>query len=158
MVRRNSSSEFRVINVSVGVFVAIAYLTISNGSSDFGGGVGDAGVFALDSSADFFRKIRQPRITTVKGEDSTVSVEATVMVRNCTFTGNQAANGGAISNHGGTVILSSSSFSGNVGKILAAGVENAELGTAQVRNTIIACERTDESSARCVPLWIHSTP
>ena len=53
VVRRNTSSEFRVVNVPAGAVVAIAYLTISNGSSDFGGGVGNAGVVALDSCTFF---------------------------------------------------------------------------------------------------------
>ena len=136
VVRRNTSSEFPVFVVSAGASVGIANLTISNGSFMIGGGLDNAGLVVLDNCT-FSGNQAEPD-NGGEGGGLYCFKGSTATVRNCTFIGNQAAYGGAISNHGGTLILSSSTVSGNYSFFAGGGVENAELGTAQVRNTIIA--------------------
>jgi len=152
----------QVFDVTAGVTVTIAGLTIADGSAPYGGGIENAGTLTLanstlsgDSAGVFGGGILNEGTLTVS--NSTISRNAapqgggiwnngTLTVTDSTLSGNSAPQGGGILNSfvlefdtivSGTLAVTNSTLSGNSASAIGGGIY-IPLGTVTLANTIIA--------------------
>ena len=109
-----------VVTVANGVSATIESVTITGGTSFYGGGILNNGTLTLKES-------------TVSGNTATIGGGitnfSTLTLQESTVSGNTADLGGGIFNNGGTVTLSESTVSGNTASLVGGGIfnENATL-------------------------------
>jgi hypothetical protein len=121
VVRRNASSSFSVFTINPGALVSIDNLTISNGLASPGGGIFNEGDLTLSNCT-----LSGNQTGTAGGG---IYNDNKATIRNCTFAANEAAQfSGAILNNVGTLILSDSTLSGNVGNLSGSAIEISRLG------------------------------
>jgi predicted outer membrane repeat protein len=125
----------RVFEVAQNTTVTLSRMTVSGGTSGYGGGVFNQGALTLNGC-------------TVSGNfafytgGGIYNLGGTLSISNSTFSGNQARFGGAIYNAGGTVTIDSSTLSGNSAFHAdypwsggdGGGIYNDASGTVTVRN------------------------
>ena len=138
-VRRNAGGDYRVFNVTTTGTVTFSGMTISNGSTDGGGGgigntSGTVNVTNCTLSDNFANGGGGGIFTSGIGTDT-----GTVNVTNCTLSSNSASFGGGIyNNNGGSANVTNSTLSGNFAYDDGGGVYNFSSGTVTVTNCTLS--------------------
>ena len=124
----DGNAASRVFHITAGT-VTISGLTITNGSTNTGGGIRNEGTLTLVDST----------VSDSAGGNAGGGIynfSATLTITRSTISGNTALNGGGVINVFGTVTATNSTFSGNTASVAGGGIHND--GTFTVKNSTIS--------------------
>lgn len=137
----SGGNAVQVFSISGAITVSISDITIENGTTpDYGGGIENSGA-TLKLANDVFSGSTAGSVDSgnypVGGGAALANTNnGTVVIATSTFSGNQAIQGGAITNASGTVTISDSTVSANSSSSYGGGVLNK--GTMVITNSTIS--------------------
>lgn len=174
-IRRSTQSgtpNFRIFHTFSPAYVTIRGITLQNGSSDLGGGLF---VESTTDNAEFVRLfdaalignhatnggaagasgklylvrclIASNTATDGGGAFANIGSTAFTAITSSTLTGNSAAQGGAIQNESGSMILVNDTISGNSASSAASSIDSGAAGNTAVLNTIVGRDTGTQVSA-----------
>jgi uncharacterized repeat protein (TIGR01451 family) len=130
----NGGAIDRVLHVPYGgITVTINNVTITNGNSDWGGGIhNESGVLTINNST-----ISDNYVT--RGGGGIRNWDGVLTINNCTISDNYAGSmGGGIHNKVGVLTMSNSTISGNTAVSRSGGIDNDDSDVATLTNCTVS--------------------
>lgn len=137
----SGGNAVQVFNVSGAITVNISDVTIENGKTlDYGAGIENSGA-TLKLTDDVFSgsvagSVNSSNYPVGGGAALANTNNGTVVISSCTFSGNEAIQGGALNNASGIVTITDSTVTGNTSSSYGGGVLNS--GTMTITNSTIS--------------------
>ena len=134
IVRRNTGGNYRIFVFASGITGNLSGLTITNGNSDFGGGVNNGGTLTITECA----------ITsnTASVNGGGVNNLGTLTIIGSTISGNTAGDGGGVFTQGPSFTATNTTISGNTATTFTGGITHVNFGGPTTNAIITNCTVT----------------